>query len=445
VKQQKPPPPGERGVRRLLIAGFLLMAALLAVDGVVGFQTIVSIRESVSTLIEHQFGNVVLIDEVQRAQASLSSIVYHLTVDPGSPNRQELGRRVKRIEQTLHELFRSIPEHDPDMPIWREVRAASAEVTAEADRLVSGQAGVIPDLNGVIRSRERLLDATARLIRSNHDRAEDLREQIARLTRRRQMEDGSFLTAGLLIACVCAWLVIRTAARLYQKVAEQADELNRVSWQLLEKQESLARRLSHELHDELGQSLTALKTNFSRHAGSTGADAEWIRDCSGLLRDSIRSAHEIAQLLRPTILDDFGLPSALAWLCERFEERNGIEVECRATLGDRLDEQTETHVFRIAQEALTNVARHAHASRVSVDLNEGSRGIMLRITDDGVGLPATQDPARRSFGLTGMRARARSLNGEMTVSSGPGRGTVLEVSFPRREVAHESQNSHLAG
>ena len=106
----------------------------------------------------------------------------------------------------------------------------------------------------------------------------------------------------------------------------QSEELSQVSWQLLEKQELLAQRLSRELHDELGQSLTALKTNFSRHAAADRVDPSWMQDCNDLLKGSIRSAHEISELLRPTLLDELGLDSALLWLCERFEERNGMKV-----------------------------------------------------------------------------------------------------------------------
>jgi two-component system sensor histidine kinase UhpB len=213
---------------------------------------------------------------------------------------------------------------------------------------------------------------------------------------------------------------------------------------LLEKQELLARRLSHELHDELGQLLTALKTNFSRHSAVCG-DPAWAGDCAQLLKDSIRSTHEISQLLHPTILDDFGLDSALAWLCERFEERHHIEVRYGSSFLDRLDPQTETHLFRIAQEALTNVARHSSATLVTIQLSEEQNAARLRIADNGVGMSPQSDPAVPSFGLTGMKARARSLEGEVTIRSSPGEGTVINVLFPKRELVNAKENPHLVG
>lgn len=420
------------------------MVGLLAFDGLAGVQTITSIRAKVSTLTGQQFRNVILIDEVQRAQAVLSSVVYRLASGPKAADRTDLDRGIRGVEQSLRELFDSIPETDPDISLWRKVEESSAEVKAEADRLLTADPGAA-DLTRIAESRERLLASIAQLIRSNHDRATEIHREIDRITSRQIVEDTILLSAGLAVAFLCAWLVIRGARRLYRRIALQSDELELVSWQLLEKQESLARRLSHELHDELGQALTALKTNLSRHSASGCADPEWVRDCTGLLRDSIRSTHEISQLLRPTILDDFGLESALRWLCERFEERHGADVTCRCEINGRLGEQTETHLFRIAQEALTNIARHARASRVSVDLAQRGSAITLRISDDGVGFAGQAEPSHGSFGLIGMRARARSLNGVLSIRTSPGGGATIEVSFPRVETLHAQETSNLAG
>lgn len=435
----------ERHVVRLLRIGFVLMLALVAIDGLIGVQTILTIRENVSTLTDNQFRTVVLIDEVQRAQATLSSVIYELSSNPAAADRALLAQEVQRAGQALREVFGNIPKNDADVAKWQEVERNSFAMQADAQALLNGSSSAESDLTAVTKSRELLLSTIAGLIHSNHQHADEIRREIDRIARRQILEDTTLLSLGLLIACLCAWLVIRTARRLYRRVAEQSDELDRVSWQLLEKQETLARRLSHELHDELGQSLTALKTNLSRHAGSACAEPEWLRDCTNLLRESIRSAHEISQLLRPTILDDFGLESALTWLCERFEERNRIQVACRCRVDGRFDEQTETHLFRIAQEALTNVARHAKASKVTVDLTEDGGSVVLRITDNGLGITAPRDTSRPSFGLTGMRARARSLRGEMAIETAPGQGTQVTVSFSRTEVAHAKEDPHLVG
>jgi signal transduction histidine kinase len=109
-----------------------------------------------------------------------------------------------------------------------------------------------------------------------------------------------------------------------------------------------------------------------------------------------------------------------------------------------LEEQTETHIFRIAQEALTNIARHAHASHVRVTFAREQEGARLEISDNGVGLPPARVTSHTSFGITGMKARARSLRGEMNIQSVPGSGTTIEVTFPLQSSTHE-ENSHFVG
>lgn len=420
------------------------MILLLGTDGVVGFRSIVSIRESASRLTDSQFRSVVLIDEVQRVQSALGSVLYRLASGGNRVDREQLGKRVDNIEESFRGLFASIPEDDPDIALWRSVEADSEEATREADRILSTPSQRA-DLVRLMAAREKLLASTSALIHANHARAEATRRQIEDLASRQLAEDATLLTCCLLTAVLCAWLVLSTASKLNRQVSEHAAELGRVSWQLLERQENLARRLSHELHDELGQSLTALKTNFARFAAAHEADPKWMEDCSGLLRDSIRSAHEISQLLRPTILDDFGLDSALQWLCDRFEERNRIEVRYTGSPGERLDAQSETHVFRIAQEALTNIAKHAGASRVDVSLRRDGNHIRFLVRDNGKGMSPDPAPTRPQFGITGMKARARSLDGVMRVHSTPGKGTELELVFPRKAIRDEEEAPHPAG
>lgn len=435
----------QRRMRWALVLGFALIIVMLAADGISGFQSMLSVRESVSRLTGAQFQNVVLIDEVQRVQSALGSVLYKIAAGEAASDRRRLEEGVNRIEESFRQLFAGIPANDPDIQLWRAVERASVDATLEADRVLELSATGRPDLSKLMECRERLISSTSALIRANHDRAEATRQQIQEITSKRLAEDATLLSLSLVLAVVCAWLVLRMVERQQLQITEHATELGRVSWQLLERQENLARRLSHELHDELGQSLTALKTNFSRFSKTQTPDPKWMEDCNTLLKESIRSAHEISQLLRPTILDDFGLDSALRWLCERFEERNRIEVEYVSDLHERLDPQTETHVFRIAQEALTNIAKHARASRVEMSLaRQDANVIRLSIRDNGVGIGAAPTAAGR-FGVTGMRARARSLEGAMRVHSEAGRGTEIEVIFPWKAIVDEEENAHLVG
>lgn len=423
----------------ILIGGFVLVIALLGLDGFVGFHGVTSVRQSLYTLTRNQLLESALIDEVQQVESAVDFIERQASSDSGASPGQQFKAAVQEVEGTLRKLHAQL---DPDYPAkeeLREVGLASTRLASVAGQILALPAGSKADIAELRGDRQRLSAAVTKFILSSHRQAEATRQQVDESTRRQSIEDRLLLTCCLLIACFFLWIAIR----IYYRMSEQSQELQRVSWQLLEKQESLARRLSRELHDELGQCLTALKTNFSRHAGSACVDTRWMQDCTQLLKESIQSAHEISQLLRPTLLDDFGLDSALAWLCERFEERQRIHVRYESDFPHRLEEQAETHIFRIAQEALTNVARHAEASGVHVSFFREANVARLRISDDGQGMVLEREAGGLTFGLTGMKARARSLEGNMEIRSAPGQGTLIDVSFPVRSTLREECHPHL--
>lgn len=241
-------------------------------------------------------------------------------------------------------------------------------------------------------------------------------------------------TAGLTV-----WIIQRAFARLEW----QSAELARVSWHLLDGHEKMARRFSHEMHDELGQSLSGLRRMLSH---SSASDAESLRsEGVAIVDDVIQCVRKLSQVLRPVILDDFGLDSGLRWLCERFGQRTRIAVNYESNLTRRLDEQQETHLFRIAQEALTNVARHSEATEVNVRLQLNESSLRLEITDNGRGIRAdSATPNATGLGMVGMRARARHLDGELSIENGKERGLRLRVDVPLRRKgsdAHQENQS----
>jgi signal transduction histidine kinase len=248
----------------------------------------------------------------------------------------------------------------------------------------------------------------------------------------------------VLLALIFAVVTVRMVSQLIRRLESQTAELGRVSWHMLEDQEATARRFSHELHDELGQSLTAIKTNLSALAGA-GEDGApsgaRLADCLHLVDEAIGNVRQMSQLLRPTILDDFGLEAGLRWLGEGFAARTGIDVTVDSSYSGRLPDETETHLFRISQEALTNIARHASAQHVQIRLANDGGDIRLSIQDDGCGLSGAPTAAGRGLGLIGMRARARSAGGDVSVHSRSGEGVLIEVRVPLRHETH----SHPAG
>jgi signal transduction histidine kinase len=268
-------------------------------------------------------------------------------------------------------------------------------------------------------------------------RSKELKLQLESLSGSLLRQSSVLLGGGLILALLFAFVTVRLTGELVRQLEWQTGELSRVSWQLLEKQETTARRFSHELHDELGQSLSALKANLIPLAASAGASKSRFDDSIQLVDEAIRNVRELSQLLRPTILDDFGLAASLRWLCERFQQRTGLGVKFDCNSDGRMADETETHLFRIAQEALTNVARHSGATKVEIHLNRQNGKVLLKIHDNGRGVSSTPSKVSaeqpRGLGIVGMRARARSAGGELRISSAPGEGTVIEASFPYRE------------
>jgi len=145
--------------------------------------------------------------------------------------------------------------------------------------------------------------------------------------------------------------------------------------------------------------------------------------------ESIGNVRQMSQLLRPTILDDFGLEAGVRWLSEGFAARTGIEVKFTSGFTGRLTDESETHLFRIAQEALTNVARHSGAKHVQIQIESSGGEIRLTVQDDGRGLGSAPSDGR-GLGLIGMRARARSAGGDVDVHSRPGEGVLIQVRVP---------------
>lgn len=247
-----------------------------------------------------------------------------------------------------------------------------------------------------------------------------------------QSEDLLNELEGLLAACFllalgCAtlsfWFITRTLGRLEW----QTEELNRVSWNMLEDQERVARRFSHEMHDELGQSLTGLKGMAKRLSGAE-FDAR-RKEFVEVLDEALRGVRELSQLLRPVILDDFGLDAGLRWLIDRFSQRTQIAIDYDSNYQNRMSEQLETHLFRITQEALTNVARHSGATLAKISLRVENGRVRLTVEDNGRGLGG-HDPNLPSLGMVGMRARARHLDGAFKVDNGSLRGVRVIVDAP---------------
>ena len=214
----------------------------------------------------------------------------------------------------------------------------------------------------------------------------------------------------------------------------QKRELERLSSQLMQAQEDERRRIARELHDEIGQALTALKLELAiAERSATPSARSSLTEARAITDRALQSVRDMSQLLHPSMLDDLGLPDTATWYLRGFSRRTGITSELVVErLERRLDPEVESCTYRIIQEALTNVARHAEASLCRVEIARVDSSLRIRIEDDGKGFDESSDPTptSRGLGLVGVRERVARLGGTLRVESNLGVGTRLMVDLP---------------
>jgi signal transduction histidine kinase len=246
------------------------------------------------------------------------------------------------------------------------------------------------------------------------------------------------LIGGLTLAVNTSVLILRLQKEIQSRLEENIEAkttLRELSAKLVRAQEEERRALSRELHDEAGQSFSAILLEAENlldepHRETVRPHLESIK---GLAERGLAAARNLALLLRPSMLDDFGLVPALNWQAKELAKRTGLRVQVSATeMPADLPEEHKTCIYRLVQEALNNVSRHAQASTVQVSLQRFPGIIDLTVQDDGSGFDADRV---RGLGLLGMEERVKHLGGEFTIDSHPGLGTRLKVTLPLADLA----------
>jgi PAS domain S-box-containing protein len=224
-----------------------------------------------------------------------------------------------------------------------------------------------------------------------------------------------------------------------QALRAAAASLQALSRRLVEAEEAERRRIAGELHDRVGQNLSALNINLDIVLGALGEDASRelrlrLRDSLALVDGTLQSIENVMAELRPPLLEEYGLGAALGWYAEEFFKRTGIEIDFRDEARERnreLRRDAAVALFRIAQEALNNVAKHANARRVRITTSAPAGEMTVEIGDDGSGFDPLAAEARASrWGMTTMRERVEAAGGRLEIASTPGRGTVLRATVP---------------
>jgi signal transduction histidine kinase len=229
--------------------------------------------------------------------------------------------------------------------------------------------------------------------------------------------------------------IIRSKIAVFVDLYQKSADLRALAARVQSVQEEEQRRIAREIHDELGQALTALKMDLSWLTSRLPADGgpllEKTRAMAGQIDHMVRSVRELAARLRPEALDELGLPAAIKWQAREFQLRAGIRCNVSVPGEDFvLDQERATALFRIFQELLTNVMRHAAATKVDVALRQVEGSLLLEVIDDGRGIVETAIRSPSSLGLLGMRERAAPFGGRLEIAPRRGKGTSVRVLIP---------------
>ena len=210
------------------------------------------------------------------------------------------------------------------------------------------------------------------------------------------------------------------------------EELHRLSARLVSAQEEERRKLSRELHDEIGQSMSALLVELGNFGSvlppENAALQERLQAVKRLAENNVVVLRNLSLLLRPSMLDDLGLVPALKWQAREVARRTGIKVKVDAEdVPDHLPDEYRTCIYRVVQEALHNATRHSKATHIRVTVTHGESGVTVRIQDDGVGFHAPQE---KGMGILGMEERVRHLGGSFHIDSEAGHGAAISIQLP---------------
>lgn len=245
-------------------------------------------------------------------------------------------------------------------------------------------------------------------------------------------------------------ITVREKERLYRTSVRQEADLRRLSQQMMRVGEQTMRRVARELHDDLGQALTAVKMDLGIIEQQLDDDNEMrprVREARHQIVAVLQEVRHLSQLLRPAVLDDLGLLPAVQSYITRFSERTGVPVALHASQAEtRLPRPLEVALYRVIQEALTNVARHADARHVDIRLQVDASTAVLRIADDGRGFDAAHflrnPPQGHGMGVIGMRERIATYGGRFAIESRQGTGTRVKLSIPLNRPIEDPEDEH---
>jgi len=410
----------------LLVSGFLLLNAL-------GLESQVAGQYS-----SHQLDEMRLLDKLEFLHSRVSNLLYDISADPDRRQAAAHQTEANQLRQQLLELTvqaKKASSTPAESRAWDEVAKSTGELL---DAVTAGirKPGRLD--TAVAMNHRQFVGSVSRLLDSSYQ------ESLVREKEEAYLFDGYFRRSATQLGVAVTLAIAATIGsvllyfRSFQRLEQQAVILRDFGLHTLEEHERAAKRFAQDVHDEFGQNLSAIDATLSMIRVDSPEQQSRMQDARALVKESITTAREMVRLLRPSILDDFGLDAALRELAQGFSQRTGIVVDYTSNLRHRLAPQRETHLYRIAQEALTNVTRHSAARHVAMDLAVTGSALRFCIRDDGGGMqpPAHSGGERKfSLGLVGMAERANAAGGSLEIHNAPGQGVTIDVQIPFEPVA----------
>lgn len=399
-----------------------------------------------------------------RAQIYLSgTYVRDLLLSPDEAGAAAQVARLEALERETHQaldrysLALELEEHEPFLALeaqidayWRVLDNLLASSPRERNRLRSSffYDELIPRRTNMLQIADRITAVNERGLNRAEER---LAASSDGLRRSLILTFAITLAGGLVLAVITVARTLRLERELEQRLEENGRaraDLQELSARLLRAQENERRSLARELHDEVGQSLSAIlmEAESAVCADDPRETNDHLRSIRSLAQQTVNEVRDLALLLRPSMLDDFGLVPALNWHARETAKRTGLKIAVSADEDtDNLPEEHKTCVYRLVQEALNNAARHGNARTVEVAVKRENRRVLFSVRDDGVGF----DPGLvRGMGLLGMEERVRRLGGRLRIDSQLGQGTLVSAELPVAEIGAENKrdaHTHFVG
>jgi len=440
-----------RSSRIALVFGFGSLLLIMALAGIDTLRVLQEFRRSDDQIRRRYLSQNHVLNDIRTDVYVSGTYVRDYLLDPNAERAEAYRVRLEDVHRHMESALESYGRQVAS-PELQHYAALRDELTTywniltpifhwdSAERMRSGYTFLRDE---VFPRRQNMLAIADRIAVIDEQQLNAGNDQVVSLLLRFQNRLMLTLVAALVLGLGMAWFTMRKILRLedqdrlrYEEVADARSQLKGLSARLDQAQETERRALSRELHDEVGQSLSAVLVELRNLSAGLGVRSPeqsrgHVETVKGLVESTVRVVRNMALLLRPSMLDDLGLIPAVKWQARECAKRTSMNVSVAAELdSDDLPDEYKTCVYRVVQEALHNCARHSHATTVRIRVEQKPGRLILVIQDDGQGFDVGQ---MKGLGLLGIQERVARLRGTSIVRSKPGGGTILSVELPFSE------------